>query len=113
MRRIVVVLAVVLFGSIGCASLSPGKSMSSWMGSPQSSLIMSWGPPTRSTSDGAGGTILIYEYGRNTGQIPGQAVRNFDGSVSYTAPQATGYIASRMFWVDAQGMIYSYSWRGL
>jgi len=103
-------LALVL--SLGCASLTPSKAMQSWVGSQQSQLILSWGPPTRSTSDGAGGTILIYEYDRNTGQIPGRAVRNLDGSISYTAPQATGYVATRMFWVDAKGVIYYWRWQG-
>jgi hypothetical protein len=103
-------LAFVL--SIGCASLSPSKTMQSWVGSHQSQLILSWGPPTRSTSDGAGGTILIYEYDRNTGQIPGRAVQNLDGSISYTAPQATGYVATRMFWVDPRGVIYNWRWKG-
>ena len=87
--------------------------MTSWMGSHQSNLILSWGSPTRSAPDGAGGTILIYEYDRNMGQIPGRAVRNADGSVSYTAPQESGYIASRMFWVNPAGIIYNWRWQGI
>lgn len=97
---------------IGCASLQPGKVMDSWMGSKAQELILSWGPPTRSTSDGADGTILIYEYDRKMGQIPGRAVRNSDGSVSYTAPQSNSYVATRMFWVHANGVIYNWKWKG-
>lgn len=40
------------------------------------------------------------------GQIPGRAVRNADGSVSYTAPQANDHVATRMFWVRPDGTIY-------
>jgi hypothetical protein len=39
-------------------------------------------------------------------------VRNLDGSISYTAPQATGYVATRMFWVNSQGAIYNWRWQG-
>jgi hypothetical protein len=106
------VIAVAFCLGSGCASLSPSKTMQSWMGAHQSALILSWGPPTRTSTDGAGGTILIYEYDRNTGQIPGRAVRNPDGSVSYTAPQASGYVATRMFWVRPDGTIYNWRWQG-
>lgn len=97
---------------LGCASLTPTRAMQSWMGQHYSDMMLKWGPPTRSTPDGRGGQILIYEYSRDTGQIPGRAVRNPDGSVSYTAPQSTGYVATRMYWVDGQGIIYNWKWRG-
>ena len=35
------------------------KAMDSWLGFQKSALILSWGPPTRTESDGNGGTILI------------------------------------------------------
>ena len=105
-------ISLALSFSIGCASLSPSKNMQSWVGAHQSKLILSWGPPTRTASDGAYGTILIYEYDRNMGQIPGRATVNSDGSVSYTAPQSNHYVASRMFWVNAEGTIYNWRWNG-
>lgn len=55
----------------GCASTQ--KIMDSWLGHHQSDLIASWGPPTRTASDGKGGSILIYEQYVNLGQSPGQA----------------------------------------
>lgn len=110
MRRVCAV--VLLIGLANCASLNPSKVMQSWVGSHYSNLMMSWGPPTRSMPDGQGGQILIYEYDRYTGQIPGTAQANPDGSVSYTAPRHTGYVASRMFWVDGSGRIYNWRWRG-
>jgi hypothetical protein len=110
MRRWIVLILIALLPA--CASLNPSKVMQSWVGNHYSDLMMKWGPPTRSTPDGRGGQILIYEYDRDTGQIPGQAHSNPDGSVSYTAPTRTGYTAARMFWVDARGLIYSWRWKG-
>lgn len=34
--------------------------MNSWMGNSKGNLIMSWGPPTQTTSDGKDGEVLIY-----------------------------------------------------
>lgn len=34
--------------------------MGSWMGAQKKDLILSWGPPTRTTSDGNGGEVLVY-----------------------------------------------------
>jgi hypothetical protein len=111
-KRLVTWILISLILSVGCMFRSPSKTMQSWIGSHQSQLILSWGPPTRSTSDGADGTILIYEYDRNLGQRPGRAVRNYDGSISYTAPVANGYVATRMFWVNSKGFIYNWRWKG-
>ena len=89
-RAIGVVLVSVLLCS-GCfLSKRVTKTMDSWVGAPQAKLIRSWGPPTRTASDGAGGTILIYEYDRDTGQT-----------------------AVRMFYVDPSGTIYYWRWKGL
>lgn len=110
MRRVLGVVVLVMLSA--CASFNPSKVMQSWVGSHYSDLMLQWGPPTRSTTDGRGGQILIYEYDRNTGQIPGTARTNPDGSVSYTAPRSTGYVATRMFWVTAEGRIYNWRWQG-
>ena len=76
-----------------CAARN-NKLMQSWVGSHQSQLILSWGPPNQTTSDGAGGTILIYAAER---RIPDDNV----------------YIATRMFYVNPSGIIYSWRWQGL
>lgn len=34
--------------------------MDSWMGYSRHDLVMKWGPPARTSSDGAGGDIYIY-----------------------------------------------------
>jgi hypothetical protein len=36
------------------------KAMNSWIGSSKTELILKWGPPDRTTSDGGEGEILIY-----------------------------------------------------
>ena len=106
-----IVPAALIAIATGCTS--PSTVMQAWVGHHQGDLIQSWGPPTRTTSDGRGGEILVYEYDRNMGQIPGRAVRNYDGSVSYTSPQSNGYVASRMFWVNKEGIIYTWQWKGM
>ena len=98
---------------VGCAFFNPSKVMRSWVGSHYSQLMLNWGPPTRSSPDGLGGQILVYEFDRNFGQIPGRAERQPDGSVTYTAPESVSWVAKRMFWVNSQGIIYAWRWQGL
>ena len=38
--------------------------MDSWIGNTKQQLIMSWGPPERTSSDGSGGEVLIYVHSR-------------------------------------------------
>lgn len=38
--------------------------MDSWIGNTKQSLIQSWGPPARTTSDGADGEVLVYAQSR-------------------------------------------------
>lgn len=42
--------------------------MDSWLGSTKQELIMQWGPPARTASDGGTGEILVYA---NQGYYPG------------------------------------------
>lgn len=111
-RRHALISVVLMLAAAGCAS-SINDQMASWIGHHQQELILDWGPPTRSASDGADGWILIYEYDRNFGQIPGHAYVGPDGSTWYTAPERSGYTARRMFWVHSDGTIYSWRWQGL
>ena len=100
--------AALLLGLLGCTSTS--DVMQSWVGNTQHDLILKWGPPTRTASDGADGIILIYEY-TSSGQIPGQAYVGAGGVVFYTAPQSTQRTATRMFYVNSAGVIYSWRWQ--
>lgn len=87
------------------------EAMDSWLGNHQSELIASWGPPSRKTSDGKGGTILIYEAYQSR-QRPGQAYK-VGNNWFYTSPQECGFTRSRMLYVDKNGYIYSWRWTGL
>lgn len=102
-----------------CAS-NINEIMDSWLGHHQSELIASWGPPQRTSFDGKGGTILIYEQYVDLGQEPGKIVyqpgplgRNTilgdTGTYKYTAPKQRGFTNIRMFYVNPEG--YIYFWR--
>lgn len=103
---VLVVCSILVFG---CASVS--KTMDSWVGSHQSQLIQSWGPPNQVVSDGAGGSVLIYSSYVNLGQTPG-TINQWGYTTTYTAPQNRGYERTRMFYVDSKGIIYSWRWQG-
>ena len=87
--------------------------MNTWVGHHQSELIQAWGPPSQTTSDGNGGSVLIYGGYVDLGQTPGQVYTDGLGNVRYTNPQQNGYSRTRMFYVDANGYIYSWRWKGL
>ena len=101
-----------LFLASGCLGDKISKSMQSWVGYHYSDMMLKWGPPTYSTSDGRGGQILVYRYDRDGGQIPGY-VTKVGGYVYYTAPENVTWKAERMFYVDEKGIIYSWRWQGL
>ena len=106
-------LFLTLFFFYGCSTGEEiSKAMNSWVGSHYSDMMLKWGPPTYSTSDGKGGQILVYQYDRNGGSIPGYATK-IGKTIFYTAPQNISYTAERMFWVNADGIIYSWRWKGL
>ena len=91
MRGLVKSSGILLLGIISVSFLVQGcvstqGVMDSWMNSHQSDLIASWGPPTRTTSDGKGGSILIYEKYVDLGQSPGKAQVDIFGNVTYTSP---------------------------
>jgi hypothetical protein len=94
---------------LSCAG--PNKIMSSWLGEHQSKLYQQWGPPHHITEDGAGGKILIY-YSTVTNQVPGMIVNQGNGVTTYTTPMETGYEKNRMFYVDTDGRIYAFRWKG-
>jgi len=104
-----ILLSVIAFSS--CSG--PSEVMQSWVGHHISDLYLSWGPPSSTMPDGQGGTIISYYYNRNFGQVPGTARQNYDGSISYTAPTNINYQASRHFYSNSQGIIYSWRWQGL
>jgi hypothetical protein len=82
-----VAAAALLASLAGCSFATTSDAMQSWVGNTQHDLILKWGPPTRTASDGAGGVVF------------------------YTAPQSTQRTATRMFYVNREGVIYSWRWQ--
>ena len=120
-------LFAIMMTSISCYAQK--KVLDSWLGHPQSELIRSWGPPKRTTSDGNGGIILIYEkyillsqgtgvyqYQNNSIVVPGQDNQLYytePGQVIYTPPTENGYWRRRMFYVNSQNNIYTWRSEGM
>lgn len=127
MKRLLPLLLVLSCTLLtGCASRI-NETMESWVGHHQSDLIASWGPPQQIMDDGSGGRILIYTQNR-TFTSPGTATTTTTGSAygagntvygnatsttTYNPPRTSGYQANRMFWVNSNGRIYRWSWKGL
>lgn len=87
--------------------------MESWVGAHESELVERWGPPDSVVSDGKGGTILTYEGAGKVGESRGQVKVNAVGRVTVTSPKQHTYKRYRMFYVDKDGIIYSWKWKGL
>ena len=115
-------LAGLLLG--GCAG-KINEVMESWNGRHISEVIQSWGPASRTSPDGKGGTIYIWENYVNLGTFPGTHSQSIDCSPSlggwtscsgtgrYTLPQQQGWNRVRMFYADKNGVIYTWYWRGM
>jgi hypothetical protein len=87
-KLILSLLLLTLFSS--CTSTK--KVMDSWLGSTKQQLIMSWGPPARTASDGGTGEILVYA---NQGYYPG-----INGNGAFT------YWDYKYMYADSDGKIY-------
>lgn len=122
-------LASVLPGCMTAGKMN--EIMASWVGHDVNSLIAAWGPPQQVMPDGKGGQIFSYfetrqystpGYSTTTSQVRASAwgMPNYASASAYgtsntvtTAPQTYAWTVSRTFWVDANGRIYSWAWRGL
>jgi hypothetical protein len=81
-------MLLLLVLTFGCSFIS--DEMRGGIGQPISTRIDKWGPPSRVTSDGMGGSIYIWE------------IWNADG-------WGMRKLETTMFWVDSEGIIYK--WR--
>ena len=108
----------------GCAGMSASRTemMQSWVGKHESELIKSWGPPQQEKSDGKGGRILVYSQittytqpGTSTTQVYSYgfiARPQYGARTTYTPAQTYSSERTRMFWVDENGYIYHWQWKG-
>jgi hypothetical protein len=121
----------------GC--ISPDKAMKSYLGQPSTELVARWGPPQNKMSDGQGGEIWTY-FEQRQWTTPGQANTTVTGTgntygnvygnpygatyqgntsvygsarTTYTPPQTHGYTAHRTFFINGNGIVYRYAWKGL
>jgi len=121
---LITVLAFVV--TSGCAARI-NKVMASWERQHYSDLIARWGPPQQVFDDGAGGRILVWTAIRSY-TVPGRATTETTGRATaydnyiwgsatshttYTPAQTYGWTAYRMFWINRDGIIYRWAWRGL
>ena len=86
--------SILLILTIGLlfSCTSQRKVLDSWLGSTKQSLIMSWGPPARTASDGGTGEILVYA---DQKYYPG-----FNGQGAYT------YWDYKYMYANSEGKIY-------
>ena len=114
--------AIMLFAlnSSGCAPKIKvfnragkiSRIMDSWLGHYQSELIAYWGLPTKIVPDGKGGNIIIYESLKGTwGNIKDKRI--VGGAHYPTEGRQPGYAATRIFYVNEKGIVYSWKWSGL
>jgi hypothetical protein len=86
--------------------------MNSWKGSKIDDVIASWGPPSQVIDDSNGGRIMIWtEFSSPTSR--GTAMTKNYGSGSSFVNYIPGKTNNRTFWVDGNGIIYKWAWRGL
>lgn len=86
--------------------------MDSWVGHYQSELVAYWGTPTEIVSDGKGGSVVIYESLKGTwGNLRDKRI--VGGTHYPTKSRQPGYAATRIFYVNEEGIIYSWKWSGL
>ena len=116
------ILTALMLG--GCAA-KINETMNSWTGSHISEVIQSWGPASRTSPDGKGGTIYIWETYVDLGTSPGTHSQSIycppslggytscQGTGTYTQPQQQGWNRVRMFYTDQNGIIYTWRWQGL
>lgn len=118
-------LSIVFLSS--CFTERINKMMKSWTRAHYGNLIASWGPPQMVFDDGYGGRILIYTTqrvfiapGKSTTYTTGSATAydnyiwgSATSNTYYTPSRTYGYTAYRMFWINKEGYIYRWAWRGL
>lgn len=100
MRRTAVVALLVLLLA-GCASTT-NKLMVSWVGHTAAELVQSWGAPASVVPDGKGGQVYVWRWYVDLGT-----------NYNYGYAHSNGWWRVREFYVNPEGVIYSWRWRGL
>lgn len=99
--------------------------MESWMGHHVNEVIASWGPPSQVLDDPPG-KIMTWSIQRRyvipgysqthitgTGYPQGNTIYvQASGGTVIMPPEEYRYTATRTFWVNGEGIIYRWAWRG-
>ena len=122
-------LVLLLPGCMTTAKMN--KIMASWVGHDANELIAAWGPPQQVMPDGRGGQIFAFFQDRqytspgfssttSTASATAWGTYNYATATGYGTsntvtmpPQTYRWIVSRTFWVDKDGRIYRWAWKGL
>jgi hypothetical protein len=89
MRSLFVGLGILLLSlTFGCSSIN--QLTQDGIGQPISTIINSWGPPSRVAPDGRGGSVYIWEQWVATGY-------------------GSGYLRVSTYWADSNGIIYKWT----
>jgi outer membrane biogenesis lipoprotein LolB len=92
----------------GCASdKQKDAEMAYWMGRNMNDLMGAWGRPSSVMSDGNGGQILIYDWSSQLA-MPAPTTMKDDMTEGNAAVPVQ---RQRIFWADAKGTLYRWSWR--
>lgn len=113
-------ILILLLSACGAVKKRINASMDAWTGKHYSDLIAAWGPPQQIIDLGEDGKLLVWVYDRgdsersvSTTTIEDQTLRDQTLRTETTYDDSTGWKAYRMFWANAEGIIYRWSWRGL
>jgi hypothetical protein len=114
-------LTLLAAAAAGCASREFGRLMQSWDGKPLEELLVTWGNPTYTFSDGKGGQVIVYLPPEKP-DTPRDAAREkaFESFQSETATSrpvynstvSKGWPIYRIFFVNEGEKIDRSEWRG-
>ena len=114
MRKTIVLIALALLLS-SCAIVD--SAMQRYMGRHVTSLYASYGQPNEVYDDGNGGMVLVYVYVRGyyyrPPMISGKIYPGGTALVTYTPEAVASYDARRVYWVNKDGIVYRWEWKGL
>jgi hypothetical protein len=124
MKKITILpIFIIMALSITGCTAQMNQMMQSWEGHHYSKVVAKWGPPTRVIDESNGGKMMIWEETK-TVTSPGYAQTQPYGAYSknvlmptsyrttYIPPQTNTYTKSRTFWVNSEGIIYRWAWKG-
>lgn len=110
---LMLVLLALVITALGCASHDKKLSevMESWVGHDISDCIAKWGPPQQVLDIKGGNKIYTWSSSRSY-TAPGYMAADGFGGVNVYQGQTRTSTSTRSFWVDSDGRIYRWAWKG-